>query len=131
MKIKQLKDSLPCKFDLSFADMFIRPAMEEFIRWRKTELKKPFKTPRGIHRLYNRLVDFSRGEQDRLQMVVLQSEEKEWTDVYELTNEYEQRLNSNRQGAIYGDATSGNKSTSRKDQSATSQLITLARKVLQ
>ena len=60
MKIKQLKDSPPCKFDLSFADMFIRPALEEFIRWRKTELKKPFKTPRGIHRLYNRLVDFSR-----------------------------------------------------------------------
>jgi hypothetical protein len=76
-------------------------------------------------------VDFSRGEQDRLQMVILQSEEKEWTDVYELINEYEQRLNESRQGAIYGDATSGNKSTSRKDQSATSQLITLARKVLQ
>jgi hypothetical protein len=40
MKIKQLKDSLPCKFDLSFADMFIRPAMEEFIRWRKVQFSK-------------------------------------------------------------------------------------------
>ena len=47
-------------------------------------------------------------------MVILQSEEKEWTDVYELINEYEQRLNESRQGAIYGDATSGNKALPEK-----------------
>jgi hypothetical protein len=131
MKIEQINIKPPTKFDLSFVDMFYLPAIEDFIRWRKDELHKPFKTERGIHRLYNRLMQFSKGEQDRLQMVVLQSEEKEWVDVYQLIPEYEQRLNDNRQRAVFGDTIIGDKQTSRKDKNGTAMLIQIARKVLQ
>jgi hypothetical protein len=76
-------------------------------------------------------MQFSKGEQDRLQMIILQSQEKEWVDVYQLIPEYEQRLNDNRQRAVFGDTIIGDKQTSRKDKNGTAMLIQIARKVLQ
>ena len=81
------------KYDLSFVDIFYRYEMERFIIWRKNTLKKPYKTDVGIHRLYNRLVEFAKGDTKRLHLIIQQSIDKEWVDVYNLTREYEQGIN--------------------------------------
>lgn len=78
-------------FDLDFVDIAFVPLVRDFIEYRK-EIKKPFKTPRGVKQFYNELIKLSGNNYQKAKMLVDHAKGKEWQTVYEIkTNETNKR----------------------------------------
>lgn len=79
-KTKQV--SINKGFDLDFVSEVLKPLVLEFIRYRKQDLRRPFKTIRGVEQFYLELVKISGDNFSTAQDLVKQAINKEWRTVY-------------------------------------------------
>lgn len=77
------------EFDLSFVSDEILPLVEEFIRYRKHDLKKQFKTERGISLFYKTLMKLSNGNPEKAKKLVDYAKDHEWQTVYAIENQHQ------------------------------------------
>lgn len=81
------------KFDLTDIADDIKPIMVDFIDYRKTSLKKPFKTQNGINGLCSKLQKLSGGNAAIAKIIAEYAKNREWVTVYmndELQKEIDQ-----------------------------------------
>ncbi len=78
------------EFDLSFVDVVFMPLVKDFIQYRK-EIKKAYKTERGVKQFYNELRKLSNGNYQTAKKLVEHAKGKEWLTVYEIKNETNKR----------------------------------------
>lgn len=71
-----------CDNDLSFVNDGFRDLVLEFIRYRKKDIKKPFKTNRGVVTFYNNLMELSNCEYLKAKELIEYAKGKEWQTVY-------------------------------------------------
>ncbi len=80
----KLKKNTKEKFDLSFVDIAFLSIVKDFIQYRKSDLKKPFKTIRGVKRFYNELLKLSSSNAQKAAKLIEYAKDKEWRTVYEV-----------------------------------------------
>jgi hypothetical protein len=61
--------------------------MQNWVLWREKELKKPYKTQRGIEAAYKRLVKLSGGDINIATDIISRSIDREWRDLYALPSQ--------------------------------------------
>lgn len=71
------------KFDLSFINIAYLGIVKDFIEYRK-QIKKPFKTDRGVQMFYNELLTLSKNNLQKAKILVDYAKDKEWQTVYEI-----------------------------------------------
>jgi hypothetical protein len=82
------KPKKPTKnFDLDFVETAFSDLVREFIRYRKQDIKKPFKTERGVKVFYNQLLSLSNNNLSSAQALVKHAKDKEWQTVYPIKKE--------------------------------------------
>lgn len=74
---KSIKD-----FDLAFVDESFLSLVEAFAEYRRKDLKKPFKTERGVKMFYNELVRLSGTSVAKASELVESAMDNEWQSVY-------------------------------------------------
>ena len=70
------------EIDLNFVSENYKPLVEEFIRYRRQDLKKPFSTPRGIKSFYEDLKKISGDDIAKARELVNHAKNKEWQNVF-------------------------------------------------
>lgn len=78
------------EFDLSFVDVVFMPLVRDFIQYRK-EIKKAYKTERGVKQFYNELRKLSNGNYQTAKKLVEHAKGKEWQTVYPIKHEENKR----------------------------------------
>ncbi len=73
-------------FDLSFVDIAFLSIVKDFIQYRKSDLKKPFKTERGVKMFYNELLKLSGNNLQKAKQLAEYAKGKEWQTVYKQTS---------------------------------------------
>lgn len=87
-KTKQnIKKDTKEKFDLSFVDTAYLRLVRNFIDYRSKDLKKPFKTERGVKMFYNELLKLSGENIQKAKGLVAYAKDKEWQTVYPITKD--------------------------------------------
>ncbi len=71
-------------FDLSFVDVAFVSIVKDFIQYRKSDLKKPFKTERGVKMFYNELLKLSKNNLQKAKQLAEYAKGKEWQTVYKI-----------------------------------------------
>ena len=91
-ELKELKNIKNTKkeFDLSFVDVVFMPLVKDFIQYRK-EIKKAYKTERGVKQFYNELRKLSNGNYQTAKKLVEHAKGKEWQTVYPIKHEENKR----------------------------------------
>jgi len=74
--------SIKKEIDLNFVSENYKPLVEEFIRYRRQDLKKPFTTPRGIKSFYEDLKKLSGDDIAKARELVNYAKNKEWQNVF-------------------------------------------------
>ena len=69
------------RFNLDFAKPEFQPLIQEFIEYRK-ELKKPYKTDRGVKQFYNQLINLSGGSTIKARKIIDYAYSREWQSVF-------------------------------------------------
>lgn len=69
-------------FDLSFVSELHLFLIQSFMDYRRNDLKKPFKTERGVKMFYRQLMNLSGGDMDKANHLVEQAMDNEWQNVY-------------------------------------------------
>lgn len=83
------------EFDLSFVDVVYLSLVKEFIDYRRTDIKKPYKTERGIKQFYNELLKLSKNNYTKAKELVDYAKGKEWQTIYPIkTNEADRSNNT-------------------------------------
>lgn len=75
------------EIDLNFVPAIYKPLVEEFIRYRKQDLKKPFTTQRGIKSFFEELKKLSGDNLTKATELVNHAKNKEWKTVFPIRNE--------------------------------------------
>lgn len=70
------------EFDLSYVSTPLKELVREFIRYRRQDINKPFKTDRGVKTFYNKLVELSNNNYSKAKELVEHAKGKEWQSVY-------------------------------------------------
>jgi hypothetical protein len=65
----------------------MRELVREFIRYRRQDIKKPFKTDRGVKTFYNQLVRLSNNNLVKASELVKHAKDNEWQTVYPIKKE--------------------------------------------
>lgn len=87
-KTKQnIKKDTKEKFDLSFVDVAFMSLIKDFIFYRSKDLRKPFKTQRGVKMFYNELLKLSGKNLQKAKKLVAHAKGKEWQTVYPITKD--------------------------------------------
>lgn len=76
------------EFDFSFVANNFKEAFDLWIEY-KIEIKKPYKTQKGIQSAYNELLKFSKGNPKLAMLVIEQSISKEWQGLFEFKGQIE------------------------------------------
>lgn len=87
---KQKETKLPFikkEIDLNFIPAIYKPLVDEFIRYRKQDLKKPFTTQRGIKSFFEELKKLSDGNIVKATELVNHAKNKEWKTVFPIRKE--------------------------------------------
>lgn len=87
IKEKKQESNKKNEFDLSFVSTPMRPLVLEFIRYRRQDIKKPFKTERGVVTFYNKLIELSNNNYTKAKELVEHAKGKEWQSVYPIKSE--------------------------------------------
>jgi hypothetical protein len=86
----RLTNKSPTKdFDLSFIDDQFLSLVEGFIDYRRTDLRKPFKTVRGVKMFYGQLVKLSSSDLSAASGLIENAMDNEWQSVYLTTKQNE------------------------------------------
>lgn len=72
------------KFNLDFVQKSFLPLVNEFIRYRRQDLKQPYKTAQGIKQFYNNLVKLSGNDPQAAKKIIEYAQGREWLTVYEI-----------------------------------------------
>lgn len=75
------------EFDLSFVSTPFKDLVREFIRYRRQDIKKPFKTERGVVTFYNKLIELSNNNYTKAKELVDHAKGREWQSVYPIKTE--------------------------------------------
>jgi hypothetical protein len=75
------------EIDINFVPSIYKPLVEEFIRYRKQDLKKPFTTQRGIKSFYDELKKLSGDNITKAKELVDHAKNKEWQNVFPIKKE--------------------------------------------
>ena len=70
------------EFDLSYVSLALKPLVTEFIRYRKQDIKKPFKTDKGVKTFYNQLLKLSNNNLTKAKELVEHAKGREWQSVF-------------------------------------------------
>lgn len=89
-KLNQTKQNKKIDFDLSFVDIVFIPIVKDFIQYRK-QIKKPYKTERGVQMFYNELKKLSGNNYQKALRLVEYAKGKEWQTVYQIKDENNKR----------------------------------------
>lgn len=71
------------RFDLDFVNTAYLSIVKDFIDYRK-EIRKPFKTTRGVSTFYNKLIDLSGNNVQKAKALAEYAKGQEWQTVYEI-----------------------------------------------
>ena len=85
-KLNKTKQNKKVDFDLSFVDIVFIPIVKDFIQYRK-QIKKPYKTERGVQMFYNELKKLSGNNYQKALRLVEHAKGKEWQTVYQIKDE--------------------------------------------
>lgn len=80
-------------FDLSDISTPMKPMVIEFIRYRKQDIKKPFKTDRGVKTFYNQLLKLSNNNVTKAKELIDHAKDKEWQTVYPIKKDVQPQTN--------------------------------------
>ena len=89
-KLNQTKQNKRIDFYLSFVDIVFIPIVKDFIQYRK-QIKKPYKTERGVQMFYNELKKLSGNNYQKALRLVEYAKGKEWQTVYQIKDENNKR----------------------------------------